>query len=116
MAFSRHFSSASPILPGRSWSGHWRKGITLLAALASLLGTQVAFAEEDTDSPGLTAQDNELLDDVQRRAVLYFTEHSDFATGLTLDRAPNNGVTSNSPASIAATVSPAPETSRTFTG
>lgn len=51
----------------------------------------------------LTAEDSALLDEVQRRAVLYFVEQSDPVTGLTRDRAPTNGVFSKSPSSIAAT-------------
>ena len=54
-------------------------------------------------APALTTRDNELLEDVQRRGVLFFAEHSNFATGLTRDRAPNNDRDSDAPASISAT-------------
>jgi len=52
---------------------------------------------------GLRAEDAALLDEVQRRAVLFFTEHTDAVTGLTRDRAPNNGAFSQAPSSVAAT-------------
>ena len=51
----------------------------------------------------LTERDNALLEDVQKRAMLYFTEHSDQVTGLTRDRAPNRWANSSAPASISAT-------------
>ncbi len=51
----------------------------------------------------LTAKDSALLDEVQRRAVLYFVEQSDAVTGLTRDRAANNGTFSAAPSSVAAT-------------
>ena len=51
----------------------------------------------------LRAEDATMLEEIERRAVLYFTEHTDLATGLTLDRAPNNGASSRSPSSVAAT-------------
>jgi hypothetical protein len=51
----------------------------------------------------LNAADSAFLDEVQRRAVLYFVEQSDPVTGLTRDRAPNNGTFSKSPSSAAAT-------------
>ena len=43
------------------------------------------------------------LEDLQRRAVLYFVEQTDPITGLTRDRAPADGDESDFPASIAAT-------------
>ena len=53
---------------------------TVLPPLASLDGGYV-----------LNHDDSALLDDMQRRAVLYFIEQSDPVTGLARDRAPNNG-------------------------
>jgi hypothetical protein len=50
------------------------------------------------DSP-----DTILLEDIQRRAVLFFVEQTDPQTGLTRDRAPADGGSSDYPASIAAT-------------
>jgi hypothetical protein len=52
---------------------------------------------------GVAKEDAVLLDEVQRRAVLFFTEHTDAVTGLTRDRAPNNGEGSRAPSSVAAT-------------
>src|SRR5438874_432091 len=51
----------------------------------------------------LTAGDTALLEETQRRAVLFFLEHSDPVTGLTRDRAPKDGAPGSSPASMAAT-------------
>lgn len=54
---------------------------------------------------GLDAQGNDsaFLDEIERRAVLYFVEQTDAATGLTLDRARADGGPSKPhPASIAA--------------
>jgi len=50
------------------------------------------------------ARDEALLDDLQRRAALYFAEQSDPLTGLTLDRAPlDGGPAVAAPSSAAAT-------------
>lgn len=52
----------------------------------------------------LSARDEALLDDVQRRGVRYFAEQSDPLTGLTLDRAPlDGGPAVAAPSSAAAT-------------
>jgi len=52
----------------------------------------------------LSENDQALLEEIQKRAMLYFAEHSDQVTGLTRDRAPNReGVSSEAPASISAT-------------
>ena len=51
----------------------------------------------------ITVDDARLLDEVQRRAALYFVEQSDAVTGLTRDRAANNGAFSHAPSSVAAT-------------
>jgi hypothetical protein len=50
-----------------------------------------------------TPGDEALLETLGRRAVRYFTDHSDPATGLTRDRAPKDGSPSGASASIAAT-------------
>lgn len=50
-----------------------------------------------------TLAETQLLDDLQRRAVLFFLEHTDPRTGLTEDRAPNDGSAGRAPASVAAT-------------
>jgi hypothetical protein len=46
--------------------------------------------------------DNAFLDEIERRALRYFCDHTDSATGLTRDRAPSDGSPSRAPASIAA--------------
>ena len=52
----------------------------------------------------LTAPEEAFLDDLQRRAVLFFEEQTDEATGLTLDRAPvEGGMPRRSTSSVAAT-------------
>lgn len=51
----------------------------------------------------LDSADAALLDEMQRRAVLYFLEQSDPDSGLTHDRAPATGRRSRAPSSCAAT-------------
>ena len=51
----------------------------------------------------LGQHDHAFLDEVQKRAMLYFAEHSDQGTGLTRDRAPNGEAEGRGPASISAT-------------
>jgi hypothetical protein len=66
-----------------------------------------SVAANEPASPGLpykvTASDGLFLDDVQRRAVLFFEEQTDEGTGLTLDRAPVEGTPRRSTSSVAAT-------------
>jgi hypothetical protein len=57
----------------------------------------------DLGSEALRANDVQLLDDVQHRAVQFFIEHSDPVTGLTRDRAPKSGEPASAAASVAAT-------------
>jgi hypothetical protein len=54
-------------------------------------------------SANLTGDDNALLDEIEMRAVRYFTEQTDPVSGLTRDRAPSDGSKAKGPASIAAT-------------
>lgn len=51
----------------------------------------------------LGAAHSDLLDELQRRAVLFFVDHSDHETGLTRDRAPANGTRATAASSVAAT-------------
>jgi hypothetical protein len=51
----------------------------------------------------LSARDASFLDDLQRRAVRYFVEQTEPATGLTLDRSSVDGGIGHSPSSVAAT-------------
>ena len=68
------------------------------AAVAVLL----MLAPADYRPDLLSRSDNAFLDEIEQRAVRYFCEHTDPATGLTRDRAPANGSPSEAPASIAA--------------
>lgn len=77
---------------------------TLLAISSTLSTSLHATAEVVPASRNvLSAEDSALLDEVQRRAVLYFLEQSDPNTGLTHDRAPATGLRSKAPSSCAAT-------------
>lgn len=95
--------SAPPVFPSPARLGRWLRGSLMLTVLASAAITHAAPATETNGAPGLTFQDNQLLEDIQKRGVLYFAEHSNFETGLTHDRASNTGSDSKAPASIAAT-------------
>jgi len=75
-------------------------GILFSAIIASAHAAPPLSASPDDR---LTDKDNALLEDVQRRAILFFAEHSDLTTGLTRDRAPKDGSPGTAPASIAAT-------------
>ena len=94
----------------RQSAGVWA-AMLALGAVAGWAG-DVATAARATAVPtlgrlesgyGLRGEEAGLLEDVARRAVLYFTEHTDAVTGLTRDRAPNNGASSRAPSSVAAT-------------
>lgn len=76
-----------------------------LTASAPLLATaRTADASTASSSlPKLAARDTELLEEIQRRAVRFFLEHSDPRTGLTRDRAPANGAPASAASSCAAT-------------
>jgi hypothetical protein len=70
--------------------------VLLLAIFAVRLGGSDAM-------PRLSAADTAWLDDLQRRAVLYFVEQVDPVTGLVRDRAAVDGGPSDAPSSVAAT-------------
>jgi hypothetical protein len=68
------------------------------------MAQQVEFAAMEQGAGHEPAEDVAFLDEIQRRAVLYFMEQSDPVTALTHDRAlADGGARSKSPASIAAT-------------
>lgn len=77
--------------------------LSRLAALVILFGGNAAPLPAAPRPDALTVQDKALLDDVQKRAVLFFVEHTHPDTGLTRDRAPKDGAASDAPSSIAAT-------------
>jgi len=92
--------SIDPLALGR---GRWARIVVATVALA-LFGVGLVSAVRAAPAGAqLSAQDTALLDDLQRRAVLFFIEHSDPVTGLTRDRAPKDGSAGTAPASIAAT-------------
>jgi hypothetical protein len=68
--------------------------LPLLLLLLAALCAQAAAGTDARVARGayaLTAEDRDLLEDLSRRAFLYFVEHADEKTGLVLDRARNDG-------------------------
>jgi hypothetical protein len=103
---SRFSATTSPtfsIYPALLGRGRWPRFV-LVTVAAGLVGFGlVASLTAAPGEPALTQQDTALLDDIQKRAVLFFLDHSDPVTGLTRDRAPKDGNPGEAPASIAAT-------------
>jgi hypothetical protein len=97
---------AGLILPGYRRRECWRSAKNVAAVLAVPVGlsSQVASAEV---IPVISAEDRTFLEDLERRAVLYFWEQSDPSTGLVRDRANADGGPAKDPsrdiASLAAT-------------
>ena len=79
---------------------HVRRIIVLWFAVVGIASAGPVQAGE---SYRLSARDASFLDDLQRRAVRYFVEQCDPATGLTIDRASVDGGIGHAPSSIAAT-------------
>ena len=80
-----------------------RSGWIVFTLVLGLTGTLRATTGVVPDAPALNRRDTALLDEIERRAVRFFLEHSDERTGLTRDRAPAEGARATAPASIAAT-------------
>ena len=114
---SKEFLSPWRFVP-LSKSPHWARGMDTIkshrrlphvsCALRSvvlwLLTLGSLTANEGVESTyRLPARDSAFLDDLQRRAVRYFVEQTDPATGLTLDRSSVDGGIGDSPSSVAAT-------------
>jgi len=57
----------------------------------SLAAGAAAMSGASRGQPALSRSDNDLLDDISRRAFLYFWEQADARTGLALDRTRNSG-------------------------
>jgi hypothetical protein len=80
---------------------------SLAVGLSLVVMRAMASANEGTDNVtemfSTSSTDTAFLEDIQRRAVLYFVEQTDWETGLTRDRAPSDGGESAFPASIATT-------------
>lgn len=105
-ARARVSSVSTPVFdihPTVSTRGHWTRIAIALVASGLLCAAFVSSATAASAAPQITTQDAALLDDIQRRAVLFFLDHSDPVTGLTRDRAPKDGKPGTAPASIAAT-------------
>ncbi len=107
--FSANFLAALPAgAPHPVFSAHvtraTRACLMVFAATLMLAAPLLATAPRPAaEAIPLTAAHTRLLDEVQRRAVLYFIDHADATTGLTRDRAPANGTRSTSASSVAAT-------------
>ena len=89
----------------RTFAGFRRLLLTALQVALSPTVVVPAARAATATAPhyALTASDQTFLDDVQQRSVRFFIEQSDPRTGLTSDRAPNNGNPSHASASAAAT-------------
>jgi hypothetical protein len=96
---------ASFLHPRRLWPS--RVLFTAAAALASMvivLPARAGVAAAPMAARAtLTPADTALLDEIEKRAVLFFIEHSDPHTGLTEDRARNRPDSGHAVASVAAT-------------
>jgi hypothetical protein len=77
------------------------RGRLWLAGCGVLFVGLLMFAPASRPGAGLRS-DSAFLDEIERRALRYFCDHTDLATGLTRDRAPSDGSPSRAPASIAA--------------
>lgn len=93
----------SPINPKPSGFGGGERGSRFLATVAGcLLAFSSPLLQSSEVPANLTRSDVALLDEVERRAVLYFVEQTDPISGLTRDRAPAEGGSGPSQASVAA--------------
>lgn len=83
------------------------RGLRLTFALSLVLasGVVAGATERPAAEPAyrLELPDTALLDELQRRAVLYFVEQSDPVSGLAIDRASVDGASRRAPSSVAAT-------------
>src|SRR5260370_36870462 len=83
-------SVAGSVLAGtcrREFRGPAKSVVAMLAVLVVL-----AWPSPAELSPVITAEDRKFIEDLERRAVLYFWEQSDPSTGLVRDRASADGV------------------------
>ena len=91
--------------PFRGFAGR-RAWLVLLLVYAGGFGARV-WAQDDAGPrrPDYIFSDSEafFVDELERRALVYFEEQTDPVSGLTRDRAPTAGGPSHAPASIAAT-------------
>jgi hypothetical protein len=118
MQRSRNNPNPQGALDSPRESRGFRRHLARILVVVGLLGNAVGWAGDVVPATratavptlgrfelgyALRAEDASMLEELERRAVLYFTEHTDAVTGLTLDRAPNNGASSRAPSSVAAT-------------
>jgi hypothetical protein len=91
-------------LPSRCGSDRrmWVGVLLLVLSGISAFGSDRA-ADSKRSNYTLSSSEESFVTELQKRSFLYFKEHTDPVTGLTLDRAPANGGSSKAPASIAAT-------------
>ena len=100
----RHSHSSFRVLGfGLNHSRRWAFGFGLGVALLINATAFNGFPESKQPAYELSASEEHFVDDVQRRAFLYFEEQTDPVTGLTRDRAPTDGARGKAPASVAAT-------------
>jgi hypothetical protein len=102
-----------PIAHGLPWEERMSTSATNQALAAALFFAVTLSAATPTRSPApdapraISEQDRTLLEDLERRSVLYFWDESDPSTGLVLDRANAEGGRAKGPsgdiASLAAT-------------
>ncbi len=102
-------SCAGPHTPGHSKHGIARRNFlqAVTAATGGLLvaaGPAQAWSRQAQPGPAKASKEDErLLDEIERRACLYFYEQADPATGLVRDRARMEGIETRNVASIAGT-------------
>jgi hypothetical protein len=91
--------------PGPSGIGRKLRGLAWTTGLILVAGVSLAGANAGgRGTAGDAGRDAALVDEIERRAVLYFVEQSDPVTGLARDRANADGLPGREmPASIAAT-------------
>ena len=99
--------SKGRVAPNRTQVLTARRAMAIWIAVTGVWSITPVVGRADAPPPAAAApiaySDADLLNEVERRAVLYFQEKSDPVTGLTQDRAENSGVESNAAASIAST-------------
>jgi hypothetical protein len=78
-------------------------GVVTASATAPVIAANASPAFHAAAEMARDLRDTALLEDIQRRALRFFIEHTDGKTGLTRDRAPADGSRSHAASSVAAT-------------
>ncbi len=89
--------------PALSCRRFFLTAVLLLATAVAGEAMPLRLGSPSHAAPALTQTDTALLDEMERRAVMFFVDQSDPHTGLTRDRAPNHLHAAHAPASTAAT-------------